>query len=231
MITLYKSDNLGRSDLGWLQSWFHFSFADYHNPDRVQFGPLRVINDDLIKPGQGFGQHPHRNMEIISYIVDGELTHGDSMGNNKALTRGQIQYMSAGRGILHSEFNYGKETCRLLQIWILPDRTGYEPRYGDHAFPWNDRGDTWLHLVSSEQGAAPVKIHQDVNLYATVLTAGKSASLEVQPGRQAYLVLIEGSARINGDLLSARDGLETIGESLSIDALETSHLLVIEMAV
>lgn len=230
MITIYQENQHGRSDLGWLSSWFHFSFAEYCNPERTQFGALRVINDDLVKAGAGFGRHPHKDMEIISYVVAGELAHTDSMGNRRVLTRGQVQYMSAGRGVTHSEYNNGNQTTRFLQIWILPDKKGYEPRYGDYAFAWADRENRWLHLVSGENGHAPVKIHQDANLYALSLAEGKSIQFEIQPQRQAYLVLIEGSATINGQLLVMRDGLETIEESLNIEAKELSHLLVIELA-
>lgn len=230
MIMIYKENQHGRSELNWLNSWFHFSFAEYYNPKRIQFGALRVINDDLIKAGTGFGMHPHKDMEIISYVIDGELTHVDSMGHQRVLSRGQVQYMSAGRGVTHSEHNHGTKTTRLLQIWILPDNKGYDPRYGDYAFAWADRENQWLHLVSGEMGNAPVKIHQDANLYALSLTPGQSVHFDIQQQRQAYLVLIEGSAMINGHLLTTRDGLETLEESLHIEAQEQSHLLLIELA-
>ena len=230
MIMIYKANQHGRTESNWLNSWFHFSFAEYCNPKRIQFGALRVINDDLIKAGTGFGTHPHKDMEIISYVVDGELTHGDSMGNHRVLGRGQVQYMSAGRGVTHSEYNNGTQTTRLLQIWILPDNKGYNPRYGDYAFDWADRENQWLHLVSGEQGKAPVKIHQDANLYALSLAPNQSIHFEIQQRRQAYLVLIEGSAIVNGNLLTMRDGLETVEESLNIEAKEQSHWLLIELA-
>jgi quercetin 2,3-dioxygenase len=230
MIKIYQANQHGRSELGWLSSWFHFSFAEYRNPKRTQFGALRVINDDLVKAGKGFDTHPHRDMEIISYVVEGELTHGDSMGNRRVLNRGQVQYMSAGRGVTHSEYNYGTNTARFLQIWIFPDKKGYDPRYGDYAFAWADRDNQWLHLVSSDTGNAPVKIHQDANLYALSLAPGKDIQFDIQPQRQAYLVLIEGTAMINGHLLTMRDGLETLEEPLHIEAQEQSHLLLIELA-
>lgn len=230
MIRVYRADTLGRSDLGWLQSWFHFSFAGYQDPERVQFGALRVINDDLIKAATGFDTHGHRDMEIVSYVVDGGLTHADSMGNQRTLTRGQVQYMSAGTGVRHSEHNIGKDTTRLLQIWIFPDRAGYAPRYGDHAFDAAGRANQWQHLVSPDEGAAPVKIHQDANFFVTELGAARDTRFEVAPGRQAYLVLIEGEATINGEKLAMRDGLESVGESLEITTSSGAHLLVIEMA-
>ncbi|MBI1977011.1 MAG: pirin family protein, partial [Candidatus Omnitrophica bacterium] len=205
---MFKETQHGRSEQGWLKSWFHFSFAEYDNPRRMRFGALRVINDDLIEAGTGFDAHPHRDMEIVSYVVAGGLTHTDSMGNRRTLTRGQIQYMSAGTGVTHSEHNTGKETTRILQIWILPDKKGHTPRYGDYPFEWGLRENRWLRLVSPEEGDAPVKIHQDANIDVVSLEKGRSIGFDVRKGRQAYLVLIEGSADINGNVLRTRDGLE-----------------------
>ena len=169
MIKKIDHKTMGRSNLGWLQSLFHFSFADYYNPNNINFGTLRVVNDDLIKSGTGFPTHPHRDMEIISYVIDGELTHGDSMGNKRTLSRGQVQYLSAGTGITHSEYNYSDVTARFLQIWILPDQRGYRPNYGDYKFNWDDRKNKWLHIVSGQTGNAPVKINQDVNFHVLEL--------------------------------------------------------------
>ena len=131
MIRLISHKKMGRSSLGWLESWFHFSFAEYYNSDNINYGVLRVINDDTIRPGTGFDLHSHRDMEIITYVIDGELTHADSMNNQRTLKRGDVQYMSAGTGVVHSEHNLGEKPLRLLQIWILPDRRGLEPQYGD----------------------------------------------------------------------------------------------------
>ena len=160
---------MGRSDLGWLNSHFHFSFAEYYNPGNMNFGVMRVLNDDLIAPHTGFDTHPHHDMEIISYIVDGTLTHADSMGNEHELTRGEVQYMSAGTGVYHSEHNKGDTTTRILQIWILPDRQGHTPNYGELRFDWDARKGKWLHMVSSKAGTAPVKINQDSNFYSLFL--------------------------------------------------------------
>lgn len=230
MIHKINSATMGHSDLGWLQSLFHFSFADYYNPENMNFGPLRVINDDLIAPGTGFDKHPHRDMEIISYVVKGALTHADSMGNRHTITRGQVQYMSAGTGVFHSEHNLGKETTRLLQIWVIPDAKNHTPNYGDYPFSQNERENQWLPIASGQDGDAPIKIHQDVHIYAAELSAGTPLSFEVPSGRQAYLVQIEGQANINGLALDERDALESVEESLTITALTDSHLLVIEMA-
>ncbi|WP_102346315.1 pirin family protein [Bacillus sp. Marseille-P3661] len=229
MLKKLNSNNMGSSNLGWLKSKFHFSFAEYYNPDNIQFGVLRVINDDLVNPTTGFGKHPHQNMEIISYVVNGELTHGDNMGNKKTVTRGQVQYMSAGTGVLHSEYNLGEETLRFLQIWILPDKYGHTPNYGDFGFNWDDRKNNWLHMVSGKEGAAPIKIHQDANIYSLELEQGKEISFPVKEGRQAYLVQIEGTSAINDIELSDRDGMEIVEEELTIKAVKTSHILIIEM--
>ncbi|MFL0267999.1 pirin family protein [Candidatus Clostridium radicumherbarum] len=229
MLRKIESKNMGSSNLGWLRSKFHFSFAEYYNPQNINFGVLRVINDDLIEAGTGFDTHPHRDMEIISYAVNGDLTHGDSMGNKNTITRGDVQYMSAGTGVYHSEHNLGKDTLRLLQIWIFPDKKGYEPNYGDYRFDWNDRQNKWLHMVSSKAGNAPIKINQDVNIYSLELEKGKDISFPVKEGRQAYLVQIEGSSEINNIKLADRDGIEIIEEDISIISEETSHILILEM--
>lgn len=229
MLKKMNSKYMGSSNLGWLRSTFHFSFAEYYNPDNIQFGVLRVINDDLINPQTGFGTHPHRDMEIISYVVNGELTHGDSMGNKNSITRGHIQYMSAGTGVLHSEHNLGEEIVRLLQIWILPDRNGHTPNYGDFRFNWDDRKNHWLHMVSGLDGNAPIKINQDANIYSLELEQNKEINFPVKEGRQAYLVQIEGTSSIHNIELSERDGMEIVEETITIKALKTSHILLIEM--
>jgi len=228
---LRKLDNkhMGRSNHGWLKSVFHFSFADYYNPKNINFGRLRVINDDLVEAGTGFGLHPHKDMEIISYVIDGHLTHGDSMGNNNTITRGAIQYMSAGTGVYHSEHNKGDSILRFLQIWIMPDQVGLSPNYGDFQFNWEDRKNKWLHMVSSISGNAPIKINQDANIYSLELEQGKDISFPVSQGRQAYLVQIEGTSTINNITLDTRDALEIVEEEIHLHADETSHYLVVEM--
>ncbi|MGG2063653.1 pirin family protein [Bacillus sp. S14(2024)] len=220
---------MGRANHGWLNTHFHFSFADYYNPNNMRFGALRVINDDLVAAQTGFDMHPHRDMEIISYVVDGALTHQDSMGNRGTIERGHVQYMSAGTGVFHSEHNLGDETLRLLQIWILPDRAGHTPNYGEFKFDWNKRENTWFHMVSPIDGGAPIEIHQDANLYSLALEKGKEITFSVGEGRQAYLVQIEGSGIVNGETLVMRDAAEVIEEDIRIQAAETAHYLVIEM--
>lgn len=229
MLKKINNLNMGKSDLGWLQTSFHFSFADYYNPRNMNFGKLRVLNDDLIEAGTGFDTHPHANMEIISYVVSGELTHGDSMGNKKTLSRGNMQYMSAGTGVWHSEHNYSSEILRLLQIWIYPDKTGYQPNYGDYEFNWDDRENKWLHMVSGQQGDGPIKIHQDVNIYTLSLNKNKEIGLNIENGRQGYLVQIEGESTINTVALFEKDAIEIIEEQVAIKAKENSHFILLEM--
>ena len=229
MLRRLPAEKMGESNLGWLRSKFHFSFAEYYNEKNINFGVLRVINDDYIAPGTGFPTHPHRDMEIISYVIEGKLTHKDSMGNESTLERGEVQYMSAGTGVTHSEYNKHAEDTRILQIWVLPDRKGHTPNYGEYKFKYEDRIGKWLHFVSSKEGDAPIKVNQDVNFYVTEIEAGKEMEFEVKEGRQAYVVQIEGKSEINSTAMNPRDGLETIGESLKIAALEKSHILVIEM--
>lgn len=229
MLRKIDNKNMGRSNLGWLRSVFHFSFAEYYNPANINFGVLRVINDDLIAPQTGFDTHPHRDMEIISYVVDGELTHGDNMGNKNTITRGHAQYMSAGTGVYHSEYNLTDKTSRFLQIWILPDRAGHTPNYGDYRFNMEDRHNQWLHMVSSKEGDAPIKVNQDVNLYSLELDKEKEISFPVNEGRQAYLVQIEGNSTINDMTLDTRDAMEIVEEDIRIKGNETSHFLIVEM--
>lgn len=229
MVKKLDNKNMGRSDVGWLKSIFHFSFADYYNPSNMNFGALRVINDDLVESNTGFEMHPHRDMEIVSYVVDGELHHGDNMGNKNTLTRGHVQFMSAGTGIYHSEHNYGETTSRFLQIWLRPDTKGLTPNYGDYKFNWEDRKNKWLHIVSSIEGTAPIKINQDANIYVLELDKDKEIDFKVEKGRQAYLVQIEGSSNINSIELHDRDALEIVEEDIVMASKNTSHVLVIEM--
>ena len=231
MIRKIDKNNMGKSDLRWLKSIFHFSFAEYHNPKNINFGVLRVINDDLIAENTGFPLHPHKDMEIITYVVNGEVTHTDSIGNESVIRRGEVQYMSAGTGIYHSEANNSStEVLRALQIWILPDFRNHVPNYGEYRFEWSDRKNKFLHMVSSKSGAAPIKINQDINIYTIFLEKGLSEEFQVTNGRQAYYVQIEGEADVNGEKLCQSDALESISENLKIDAKIDSHIMIFEMA-
>jgi redox-sensitive bicupin YhaK (pirin superfamily) len=238
MLRYIDSEKMGRSVHEWLDSHHHFSFARYYDPSNMQFGDLRVLNDDLVKPRSGFDTHPHKNMEVLSYVVRGELTHADSMGNRSSLTRGQVQYMSAGTGIFHSEYNdHNSEMLRFLQIWILPDRNGHEPNYGDWKFDVEERRDRWLPIAAGIHNAdngAPIRIHADIYAYATILTKDADLEFIVSQGRQAYMVLIEGAVEIGADAgairLSERDALEITEQTIHIHALADSHIFLIEMA-
>ncbi|MBB6624553.1 pirin family protein [Clostridium gasigenes] len=229
MLKKVESSKMGSSDLGWLKSKFHFSFAEYYNPNNMRFGSLRVINDDLINPHTGFDTHPHHDMEIISYVVDGELTHADSMGNKSTLKRGHVQYMSAGTGIHHSEHNLGENIVRLLQIWIFPDKRGHNPNYGEYRFDWDERKNKWLHMISSNQGYANVKVNQDVNIFALELEVNNEIDYSVEVGRQAYLIQIEGKSNINGITLNQRDAMEIVEENIKIKPEILSHFIIVEM--
>lgn len=231
MINIIDSGKMGKSELGWLHSLFHFSFAGYYNPDNMQFGVLRVVNDDRVEPGTGFDTHPHQDMEIISYVINGTLTHQDSMGNKRELTRGQVQYMSAGTGVLHSEHNLDTAPLRFLQIWIVPDKKGYSPIYGDLQFNWSERENKWLRIVSGS-GEAPIKIHQDVDISVLSLDAGKTESYSLGEGRQAYLIQIEGHGEVNGNALGERDAAEIKAErSIELQAKTNSHYILLDMKI
>lgn len=231
MIKVIKHENMGKSDHGWLHSLFHFSFAEYYNPDNVQFGALRVVNDDRFDPHGGFDTHPHDNMEIISYVVDGRLTHKDSLGNGSTLGRGDVQYMSAGTGIMHSEFNDTDEPLRFLQIWILPDTKDVEPAYGDHRFAWVDRVGKWMPIASGEEGAAPIRIHQDMSVLVSVLGSDEMLYYDLDPARQAYLIQIEGEGMVNGNELAEGDAAEiTATREIAIRSKTPSHYILFDMA-
>lgn len=229
MLRKIYSKNMGKSNYRWLQGNFHFSFAEYFKPTNINFGVLRVLNDEVMKASGGFNTHPHNDMEIITYIVKGELTHGDSMGNTSTIEKGHMQYMSAGTGVYHSEFNRSNEDLRLLQIWIIPDQKGYKPNYGEYRFNWSDRINNWLHMVSGTSKDVPINIHQDINMYTTYLEKGKEISFEISKGRQAYLVQIEGNSEINDVNLNEEDALEIVEENIEIKAKENSHFIIIEM--
>lgn len=228
MIKKLPKESMGKSNLGWLESHFHFSFAEYRNPENIHFGVLRVLNDDIVHAKSGFDTHPHANMEIISYIVNGEITHKDSMGNSETLKRGEVQYLSAGEGIYHSERNEANEDLRLLQIWILPPEKGLPRLYGSHKYKVEERDNKFLNIVSSQNGTSPIKIYQDVNIYVSELD--KPLEFEINENRQIYFVQIEGKANINGIVLEDGDAMELVDENkLTINPISKSHILFIEM--
>lgn len=230
-ILLRRSGERGHADHGWLDSWHTFSFADYHDPRWMGFRSLRVINDDVIQPGMGFGLHPHRDMEILTYILSGQLEHRDSMGNRRVIGAGDLQYMAAGTGIRHSEMNPSSdEAVHLLQIWIVPERRGLEPRYAERSMATAPRGR--LHLVASHAGREDsLAIHQDADLWLGRLPAGDPVTHRLSPDRHAWLHVAEGSIRLGEERLGAGDAAAVTGpEGLEIVALEPAQVLLFDLA-
>ena len=208
MITLRPANERGHASHGWLDSWHSFSFADYRDPRHVHWGPLRVINEDRVEAGQGFGAHSHRDMEIISYVLDGSLAHRDSMGNAASIVPGEVQRMSAGSGVTHSEYNHeAGRTTHFLQIWIIPDTLGGTPGYEQKAYPDAEKRGRLRQVASPGGDDGSVRIRQDARMYAGLFDGDESAGLAVAPGRLAYVHMARGTAVVNGRTLSAGDAL------------------------
>lgn len=226
------------ANVNWLTSRFHFSFAEYSDPNNHHFGVLRVVNDDLVQPQRGFGTHPHRDMEIVTYIVEGELTHADSTGGAETLGADAIQYMTAGRGITHSEHNRNEtDALRFLQIWVLPRARGLTPHYGSYATDSALLTNRWAHLVTDAQGEgqAPVRIAQDFNLYATRLGAEERVEMPLAEGRQGYLICVDGELAVQAgettSILEKHAAAKVYGEAhLGVQAKGPSHAVLLEMA-
>ena len=232
MMNIIRSDTRGSADHGWLQAKHTFSFAEYHNPERVHFGPLRVINEDRIAPGQGFGTHPHKDMEIVTYIIHGAIEHKDSMGNGTVIRAGEVQRMTAGTGVLHSEFNHSQEEeLHLLQIWIFPEQKNLEPGYEQTLFDREAKLNQ-LRLVGSRDGRdGSVTIHRDVNLYASVLEQGQQARLDDVSGRKVFVQVVSGELEVNGQRLSAGDGAQIADAAdINIEAHDEAEFLLFDMA-
>ena len=229
MIQLRPSEERGRNKLSWLDSRFTFSFDQYYDPEHMHFRALRVINEDVIAPGQGFGMHPHRDMEILTWMLDGSLEHRDSLGSGAVIRPGELQHMSAGTGVLHSEFNPSpRNPAHLLQIWILPESNGLKPKYEQLAFPDAElRGK--FHLVAGPE--APVTIHQDAKLYIARLAKGEETEHVLETGRHAWVQIARGEIRLNGKELKAGDGAATSKESrIRVAAQEDSEILLFDLA-
>lgn len=226
-----RSGERGFADHGWLKSFHSFSFADYHDPRHVEFGPLRVINEDRVAPAAGFDTHGHRDMEIISYVLSGQLAHRDSLGNGSTLRPGDVQRMTAGTGVRHSEFNGSRdEPVHFLQIWIKPDRNGLDPGYEERRFePAEKRGK--LRLIASRDGdEGSVRIHQDVRVYAALLEGPERCALEVRPGRRLYVHVARGALRANGMALQTGDALKLIDTpGLELDGGQQAEVLVFDL--
>ncbi|WP_294636646.1 pirin family protein [uncultured Aquabacterium sp.] len=232
MLTLRRSDERGYADHGWLQSFHSFSFADYYDPAFMGFGPLRVINDDVIAPGRGFGMHGHRDMEIVTYVLSGALAHQDSLGNGATILPGDVQRMSAGKGILHSEFNHeAAQPTHLLQIWIQPTERGIRPGYEQKHFDAADKRGR-LRLVASPDGReGSVSMTADALLYAGLFDGDESASLTLDPRRKAYVHVARGEVSVNGQPLKAGDAAMLEGEAaVTLDGGHEAEVLVFDLA-
>jgi redox-sensitive bicupin YhaK (pirin superfamily) len=229
MITVRKAADRGHFDHGWLNTYHTFSFAEYYDPAHMGFGALRVINEDRVQPGRGFGTHAHEDMEIITYVLDGALEHKDSMGNGSIIHPGEVQRMSAGTGVTHSEYNHSKtESVHFLQIWILPERPGLPPGYEQRVIP-PETLESRLALIAAPRGGI-VKVHQDVGLYAAALAAGQTVTHTLQPGRQAWLQVVRGSVTLNGQALQPSDGAAVTQESrLEIVAAGEAEVLLFDL--
>jgi redox-sensitive bicupin YhaK (pirin superfamily) len=230
MMKIRKANQRGHANHGWLVTHHTFSFADYYDPQWMGFRSLRVINDDLVAPGMGFGMHPHRDMEIITYILSGRLEHKDSMGNGRVIQTGDVQYMAAGTGVRHSEFNpSSEEAVRLLQIWIQPDAQGVQPRYAEKSFAKLPSGS--FHLVTSKTGRdGSIGIHQDADLWLAKLDAGQSVAHALAAGRHAWVHVAEGEVKLNGTTLADGDAAAFSEEAaVELSATKPSQILLFDL--
>ena len=231
MQQIRRSDERGYADHGWLKSFHTFSFADYFDPKHVEFGPLRVINEDRVQPGAGFGTHAHRDMEIISYVLSGALAHKDSMGNGSTIRPGDVQRMSAGRGVQHSEFNASNsEPVHFLQIWIMPNERGIEPGYEERHFSAQERRGRLRLIASPDRADGSVLIHQDARVYAGLFDADQSATLAIAPGRRVYVHVARGQINADGVALASGDALKlTDTKALVLQDAHQAEVLVFDL--
>lgn len=232
MIELRPFASLGGAHHGWLDAHHHFSFAEYYDPKRMNWGNLRVWNDDVIAANSGFPRHPHRDMEIITYVREGSITHQDNLGNQGVTEAGDVQVMSAGTGIAHSEYNLGSSETRLFQIWIIPDEEGAPPSWGARQFPKRESGQGFVTLASGKRGdEQSLRIRADARLVAANLKAGETAEYRLESGRKAYLVPATGVIEINGQRAQARDGVAVQQEDvLRVTAVEDSEIVLVDVA-
>lgn len=233
MITIIKSAEHYRSQKDWLDTTHHFSFADYYNPEKMNFGPLRVFNDDIIKPATGFGFHQHHDMEIVTYVIDGELEHKDNFGNQGVIYPGEVQRMTAGTGIMHSEYNHSSEKpLRLLQMWVLPNKKGLRPSWEQRKFTKEDALNKFLPVIISEnsENEKTLRIHQDVSFHLATLTPGKEIGYDLKDKRMAYVFVINGGVALNENNMESRDAAKVEKENkLSVKATQATELLLIDL--
>ena len=232
MIRIHKSDERGHANHGWLDTRFSFSFADYYDPQNIQFRTLRVMNDDRVAGGGGFPTHPHRDMEIVTYVLEGALAHKDSMGNGSTIRPGDVQYMSAGTGVAHSEFNASEtEPVHLYQIWMFPDKTGHQPTYDQKNFPEPEKRGKLRLVVSPDGRDGSVKIRQDNEMYATLLAPGETVKHELKPARHAFVQVARGSVTLNGKTLEVGDGASISDEkALELTGVNDAEVLLFDLA-
>ena len=233
MITIRRAAERGHASHGWLDTWHSFSFDTYYDPKHVQFGPLRVLNEDFVAPGAGFPSHPHRDMEIVTIVLEGAVAHRDSTGGSGLTRAGDVQVMTAGTGVVHSEYNPSEnERLHLLQIWITPDARGRTPRYDQKTFTGAARKNALLPVVSGNDSNGALRIHQDATLYVSELDAGKTVTHALAPGRRAYVFVPKGAVEVNGQRLGQSDAaaIEGAGETkLEIKAATASEVLLIDL--
>jgi len=231
-VSIHKANTRGHANHGWLNAHHTFSFASYYNEDRVHFGVLRVLNDDIIAGGMGFGTHPHDNMEIITIPLSGDLEHKDSMGNSSVIKQGDIQVMSAGTGISHSEKNHNKDKeCKLLQIWLFPNKENVTPRYGQISLNLADRKNNWQQIISPNENDAGLWIHQNAWFYLTNLDEGKELTHKLNlKDNGVYIFVIEGDVSVNNNPLTKRDGIGLVGtETVTVKASSNAEVLLMEV--
>lgn len=231
MINVIKSEDRYHGNLGWLDTYWHFSFDTYYDPANLNWGALRVFNDDVIQPGQGFGMHPHRDMEIVTYVLEGELEHQDNQGNRGVVHPGEVQVITAGKGIVHSEYNHSKQNpVHLMQLWILPRTRGQKPRWEQHQFTPEERSGRLLPIVSSGEIAGTLTIDQDAQIYVASLKRGEQVTHQSGPGRKAYLFAIAGGLKVNGATLAKGDQARAADEpEFKIQAAADSELILLDL--
>ena len=232
MLTIRKSEARGHADHGWLNARHSFSFAEYHDPAHMQYSVLRVLNEDVIAAGRGFGEHPHRDMEIVTYILSGALRHQDSMGNGSVIRAGDVQRMTAGSGVRHSEFNASSEApVHLLQIWIMPAENNLTPSYEEKHFSAEQKANQWCPIVSSNGHQGTVAIHQDVTIYAANLVQGKVLDIALMQNRCAYLQVAKGGVLLDGEVLSAGDAAKLDAGNYQLTASKDVELVLFDLPV
>ncbi len=231
MLTVRKADDRGHANHGWLDSYHTFSFGNYYDSRHMGVSNLRVINDDTVSPGGGFATHGHTDMEIVSYVLDGALEHKDSMGNGSVMRPGDVQRMSAGTGVRHSEYNHSsEEEVHFLQIWLEPNKTGVEPSYDQQHFPLADRRGKLVLFISPDGRDGSIATHQDANMYGTILEAGDTLTHQLAQGRRAYVHVARGEAMVNGQPLTAGDGLSLTDEQqVNLEGVESAEILLFDL--